>query len=63
MSTDYEPYVADPAEPPARRRLARLAPALWIVIVLVLLIGTTAVYWTGRGQEDPALTVPQSERS
>jgi hypothetical protein len=60
VSTDYEPYVADPAEPPARRRLARLAPAVWVVLLAVLLAGLTSVYWIGRGQEDPALTVPSS---
>ena len=61
VSTDYELYVEDPAEPPARRRFARLAPALWALIVVILLVGTTAVYWAGRGLEDPSLTVPASE--
>jgi hypothetical protein len=60
VSTDYEPYVQDPAEPPARRHLARLAPALWAILLVVLVIGLTSVYWIGRGEEDPALTVPSS---
>ena len=61
MSDHYEPYVADPAEPPPRRRLARLAPLIWTLAAVLLLVGLTTIYWTGRGEEDPALTVPSSE--
>jgi peptidoglycan/LPS O-acetylase OafA/YrhL len=61
VPTDYEPYVADPAEPPARRRLARLAPALWAILAMVLLVGVTTVYWNDRGTEDPALRAPSSQ--
>ena len=61
MSTDYEPYVGDPAEPPPRRRLARLQPLIVSVAILVLVVALGALYFIGRGEEDPALTVPASE--
>ena len=61
MSDDYEPYVADPAEPPPRPRLARLAPAIWTFALILLLAAATTLYWTGRGEVDPSLTVPASE--
>jgi hypothetical protein len=56
-----EPYVADPAEPPARPRLARLRPAIAALTLLLLLIAGATVFWTGRGQEDPALQAPAAE--
>jgi hypothetical protein len=61
VSDDYEPYVSDPAEPPRRRRLAGAAPLVWTLALVLLLAGATTIYWTGRGEEDPALTVPASE--
>ena len=61
MSERYEPYVKDPAEPPARRRLARLQPLIAVLAVLIILVSAGALYFVGRGEEDPALTVPSSE--
>lgn len=58
MSERYEPYVSDPAEPPPRRRLARLQPLLASLAVVILLVAAGALYFVGRGEEDPALTVP-----
>lgn len=57
----HERYVADPAEPPPRPRLARLRPAVATLAVLVLLVAGVTLYWTGRGQEDPALQAPAAE--
>ena len=54
----HEPYVADPAEPPPRARLAGLRPALVTVLVLVLVAAAMTLYWVGRGEEDPALQAP-----
>ena len=59
--TDYEPYVADPAEPPARRRLAGATPLAWTLVIVILLACVATLFLTGRGQEDPALTVPSEE--
>jgi hypothetical protein len=56
--TDPEPYVADPAEPPPRPRLARLRPMVWTLAVLILIVAGTTLYWQGYGEEDPALQVP-----
>ena len=58
MAERFEAYVADPAEPPPRPRLARLAPAVGTLALLIALIGAATVFWHGRGEEDPALTVP-----
>jgi hypothetical protein len=58
MTERFESYVADPAEPPPRPRLAGLAPTVWTLALLIALIGATTVFWQGRGEEDPALTVP-----
>ena len=61
MSDHYEPYVKDPAEPAPRRRLARLQPWIAALAVLVILVAAGTLYFVGRGEEDPALTVPASE--
>ena len=61
MNERYEPYVSDPAEPPARRRLARLQPWIATMAVMIILIAAGALYFVGRGEEDPALTIPSSE--
>ena len=61
MSDSYEPYVQDPAEPPPRRRLARLQALIATLAVLFILVAAGALYFVGRGEEDPALTVPASE--
>lgn len=57
----HEPYVADPAESPSRPRLAGLRPALGTVLVLLLVVAAVTLYWTGRGEEDPALQAPSAE--
>jgi hypothetical protein len=62
MRDDYEPYVGDPAEPPARRRLTGWQPWIAALAVFVLLVAAGSLYFVGRGEEDPALTVPASER-
>lgn len=54
----HEPYVADPAEPPPRPRLARLRPLIATLVALLLLGAGTTLFWTGRGEEDPALRAP-----
>ena len=54
----HEPYVADPAEPPPRPRLAGLRPALAVLLVVLLVIAGMTLFWTGRGEEDPALQAP-----
>ena len=61
MSDSYEPYVEDSAEPAPRRRLARLQPWIATLALLIILVGAGALYFVGRGEEDPALTVPASE--
>lgn len=60
MPTGFEPYVSDPAEAPSRPRMAGREPAIWMLIALILLIAATTLFWVGRGQEDPGLTVPVS---
>jgi len=57
--TEYEPYVRDPAEPPPRRRFARLQPFILALALLVLVTSVGALYFVGRGEEDPALTQPR----
>ena len=59
--TDYEPYVADPTEPPPRRRLAGAAPAVCVIAVIVLLLGTASLLLEGRGEQDPSLSIPTEE--
>lgn len=61
MSERYEPYVKDPAEPPPRRRFARLQPLIATLAVLIMLVAAGALYYVGRGEEDPALEIPASE--
>lgn len=63
MSDRYEPYVADPAEPPPRPRLQRWRAPLWTTIVALLLVSLTWLYFEGRGEEDPALQAPASEQA
>lgn len=61
IRTVHEPYVADPAEPAPRPRLARLRPALATLVVLLLVAAGVTLYWTGRGEEDPALQAPATQ--
>ena len=63
MSDRYEPYVSDPAEPPPRRRLEWLQPLIAALAVFIVLVAAGALYFVGRGEEDPALTVPAASES
>jgi hypothetical protein len=63
VSTDYEPYVADPTEPPPRRRLARLQPLIIAMALIILVVAAGSRYFIGRGEEDPALEVPAASES
>lgn len=58
MAERYDPYVADPAEPAPPRPLARWQPLIVTVAAVVLLIAGATLFLQGRGEEDPALTVP-----
>ena len=58
VSDQFDGYVADPAEPPPRRRLAGAAGALWVLALVILAIAAATLLLQGRGQEDPALSVP-----
>lgn len=60
MADRYEPYVADPAEPPRPRRLARWQTAVATMAAIILLVAGATVFLQGRGEEDPALTVPSA---
>ncbi len=40
--------------------MAGREPAIWTLILLILLIAATTLFWVGRGEEDPGLTVPSS---
>lgn len=59
--TDYETYVAEPAEAPPPERFARLRPPLaWAAAMLVLLaLGYT--WFQGTATEDPSLSVPAEQ--
>lgn len=59
--TDYEPYVADPAEPAPRQALQGLRPWLIAAIVALLLAGLTLPLWQRAAEQDPSLEVPQEE--
>lgn len=63
MADLYEPYVADPAEPPPRPKLQRLTVPLWTAIVILLLASLVWMYFEGRGEEDPALQAPNQQQS
>lgn len=57
MVTDFEPFVADPAEPPPPQRLQRLSGTLAGIIVL-LLLGVVVVTVLRAQRQDPALQGP-----
>lgn len=57
----HESYVADPAEPPARPRLARWRPTIAVLVVALLTAAATTLFWVGRGEEDPALQAPAGQ--
>lgn len=56
--TDYEAYVADPAEARPAPRLVRWRPAVATVAVLVLLAASGYLAFGGGEPQDPALEVP-----
>lgn len=57
----HEPYVADPAEPADPRPFARWQTLVVTMAVVILLIAAATVFLQGRGEEDPALTVPREQ--
>lgn len=59
--TSYEPYVAEPAEPARRRRLAAAAPGVWLLAVVVLLVALLALWRLGDATEDPAVGEPPGQ--
>lgn len=58
-ATDYEPFVADPAETPAQAKLARLRPVIAWLAVVILVAGLTAMWAISRDDQDPSLVVPE----
>ena len=62
MADLYEPYVADPAEPPPRPKLQHLTVPLWTAIVVLVLASLVWMYFEGRGEEDPALQQPSQQQ-
>jgi len=58
-STDYEPFVADPAEIPAQAKLVRLRPAAAWLAAIILLSSVTALWAMSRDDQDPSLVVPE----
>ena len=56
--TDFDPYVADPAEPAARERLAHWRPVLSWLSALLIVAAMVFVWVRNSGSEDPSLDVP-----
>lgn len=56
--TDFDPYVADPAEPAPRERLARWRPLLAWLAALLIVAAMVFVWVRNSGSEDPSLDVP-----
>lgn len=59
--TDYEPYVAEPAEPAPREQLARLRPLLAWMAALIVVAALAFVWVRNSGSEDPSLDVPADQ--
>lgn len=57
----HDSYVADPAEPPPRPRLARWGPTIATLVVALLIAAATTLFWVGRGEEDPSLQAPAGQ--
>lgn len=57
--TDYEPYLADPAEPHRPGPLARWQPLLTTLSVLLVVVALGFLWLHSKGRQDPALTVPE----
>jgi hypothetical protein len=58
--TDYEPYLADPAEPVVPGKLARWRPLLSVAVALLVVLALVFLWLDAQGQQDPALTVPDA---
>lgn len=58
--TDYEPYLAEPAEPVRPGKLARWRPLLSVAAVLLIALALVFLWLDAQGQQDPALTVPDA---
>lgn len=56
--TDYEPYVADPAEPAAEPRFARLRGPVGTAAIIIVVIAVVVLALLGQDDEDPSLNVP-----
>jgi hypothetical protein len=56
--TDYEPYVADPAEPKPRPWLARLRPLVVTLIIAIIAGAVLFMFIRDRAEQDPSLEVP-----
>jgi hypothetical protein len=61
VSTDYEPYVAEPAEPARPQTLARLRTWIAWLAALVLVAALAFLWADGRGEEDPSLQIPAEQ--
>ncbi len=61
--TDYEPYVADPAEPGPRRALHRVRPMIVTGIAATLLAAAAFLFISDRAEQDPSLQSPAEEQS
>lgn len=53
--TDFEPYVADPAESPPAPRLEKARAAVAVVAILLLVAGLSYLAFGGRPAQDPAM--------
>jgi hypothetical protein len=53
--TSYEPYVADPAEPRGRARMAEALPAVAVAAAVLLVLGVLALWRLGDATQDPAV--------
>jgi hypothetical protein len=56
--SDFEPFVADPAEPAPRQRLAHRAPAIFLAILLVLGAHVVRLVLENQDEQDPSLDIP-----
>lgn len=58
--TDYEPYLAEPAEPVVPGKLARWRPLLSVLATLLVVLALAFMWVDSRGEQDPALTAPDA---
>jgi hypothetical protein len=59
--TDYEPYVAEPAERPPQRRLQAHRTKVGFLAALVLVAALSWIVAQSYAEQDPALEVPLEE--